>query len=158
MRLADYDGSKAPLLRSELAVAATSGDAAMRRRLIEHARAQQQASQRSDAAAARKQWQAWAKGAATGGGKLAHRFSKPEPLAKATLVTADEDEGDALPVNGDEAVQHCLKEWLPLWLDPRRRGGFEVLRAVAGMPSGHEAGAARAERRRHGGARFRACF
>ncbi|CAK0878797.1 unnamed protein product [Prorocentrum cordatum] len=125
MRLADYDGSRAPVPRGELGAAATSSDAALRRRLIEHARAQPQASQRSDAAAARKQWQAWAKGAATGGGELAHRFSKPEPLAKATLVTADEDGGDVLPVNGDEAVQHCLKEWPPLWLDPRRRGGLE---------------------------------
>ncbi|CAK0841387.1 unnamed protein product [Prorocentrum cordatum] len=125
MRLADYDGSCGPVPRGKLGAAATSSDAALRRRLIEHARAQHQASQRSDAAAARKQWQAWAKGAATGGGKLAHRFSKPEPLAKATLVTADEDEGDALPVNGDEAVQHCLKEWPPLWRDPRRRGGLE---------------------------------
>ncbi|CAK0911089.1 unnamed protein product [Prorocentrum cordatum] len=125
LRLADYDGTMAPVPRGELGAAATCSDAALRRRLIEHDRAQQQASQRSDAAAARWQWQAWAKGSATGGGKLAHRFSKPEPLAKATLVTADEDEGDTLPVNGDEAVRHCLKEWLPLWLDPRRRGGLE---------------------------------
>ncbi|CAK0885457.1 unnamed protein product, partial [Prorocentrum cordatum] len=125
LRLGDYDGTMAPVPRGELGAAATSSDAALRRRLIEHARAQQQVSQRSDAAAARRQWQAWAKGSATGGGKLAHRFSKPEPLAKATLVTADEGEGGALPVNGDEAVRHCLKEWLPLWLDPRRRGGLE---------------------------------
>ncbi|CAK0788106.1 unnamed protein product [Prorocentrum cordatum] len=102
-RLADYDGSMAPVPRGGLGAAATSSDAALRRRPIEHARVQRQASQRSDAAAARKQ---------------------PEPLAKATLVTADEGEGDVLPVNGDEAVQHCLKEWLPLWLDPRRRGGL----------------------------------
>ncbi|CAK0844578.1 unnamed protein product, partial [Prorocentrum cordatum] len=125
MRLGGNDGSCGPVPRGKLGAAATSSDATLRRRLIEHARAQHQASQSSDAAAARKQWQAWAKGAATGGGKLAHRFSKPEPLAKATLVTADEDEGDALPVNGGEAVQHCLKEWPPLWLDPRRRGGLE---------------------------------
>eukprot|EP00959_Pyramimonas_sp_CCMP1952_P169629 3543488-Pyramimonas_sp.AAC.1 len=83
----------APVPRVELGAAATSSDAALRRRLIEHVRAQQQACQRSDAAAARRQRQDWTKGAATGGGKLAHRFSKPEPLAKATLVTEDEGEG-----------------------------------------------------------------
>eukprot|EP00959_Pyramimonas_sp_CCMP1952_P029302 615119-Pyramimonas_sp.AAC.1 len=115
----------APAPRAALGAAATSSDAGLRRRLIEHARAQQQACRRRGAAAARRQWQDWAKGSTTGGGKLAHRFSKPEPLAKATLVTEDEAEGEALPVNGDEAVRHCLKEWLPLWLDPRRRGGLE---------------------------------
>ncbi|CAK0889681.1 unnamed protein product [Prorocentrum cordatum] len=134
LRLADYDGSMAPVPRGELGAAATSRDATLRRRLIEHARAQLQANQRSDAAAARRQWQAWAKGSASGGGKLAHRFSKPEPLAKATLVMEGEDEGDALPVNGDEAVRHCLKEWLPLWLDPRRRGGLEEAASWGGAP------------------------
>ncbi|CAK0790404.1 unnamed protein product, partial [Prorocentrum cordatum] len=125
LRLGDYDGTMAPVPRGELGAAATSSDAALRRWPIEHARAQQQACQRSDAAAARRQWQAWAKGSATGGGKLARRFSKPEPLAPATLVTADEGDGEALRANGDEAARHCLKEWLPLWLDPRRRGVLE---------------------------------
>ncbi|CAK0882320.1 unnamed protein product [Prorocentrum cordatum] len=93
-RIPVCDGSEAPLGRCELAIAATSGGAA-----IERARARQQASQRNDAAAACKQWQA-------------------------ALVSVDDDDL-APPVNGDEAVEHCLKEWPPLWLDTRRRGGLE---------------------------------
>ncbi|CAK0823898.1 unnamed protein product, partial [Prorocentrum cordatum] len=76
----DYDGNEAPLSRCEPAIAASSGDAGLRR---------------------------------------------PEPLPKAALVGADDDGGLAPPVNGDEAVEYCLKEWLPLLCDSRRRGGLE---------------------------------
>ncbi|CAK0850506.1 unnamed protein product, partial [Prorocentrum cordatum] len=65
----DYDGSEAPLSRCELPKAATSSDAGLRRRPIEHARARRQASRRSDAAAACKQWQA-----------VEHRFKEWLPL------------------------------------------------------------------------------
>ena len=76
---------------------------------------------RQDSKDSLERWRSWASDSVLKGGRAAHAFSRKSLSDRSCQFSIPVDEVD-LPLNGDQAVQALIDQWLPLWYQERREG------------------------------------
>ena len=103
----------------ELILTLRSGAGARKQELLEAVASETLRRMKVDAKMRFQEWKGFAMESVIKGGREAHRFIKGPAAAESAIVGEDED-GQELPLAGQQALERLLQDWLPIWQRPDR--------------------------------------